>query len=260
VEEIFDSHAHYDDEAFGPDREELLASFPGKGVCAVVNVGCDLASSRTSIALSERYPFIWAAVGVHPEMAGETGGDGADGGWLAELSGLLSAKRVVAIGEIGLDYHYDTPDRDVQKRVFEAQLRLAAEYGLPVIIHSRDAAGDTMALLRRYRPKGVLHCFTGSVETAEEALAMGLYLGFTGVVSFKNARRAKEVAAMVPPDRLLLETDCPYMAPEPFRGRRSDSTMIPHTASAVASVRGVSPQEVLLLAKENARRLFDISV
>ncbi len=254
MEEIFDSHAHYDDKAFDPDREALLASFPGEGVCAAVNVGCDLASSRASIALAERYSFIWAAVGVHPENAGEAGGD-----WLGELSGLLSAKRAVALGEIGLDYHYDTPDRETQKRVFEAQLRLAAERGIPVIIHSRDAAEDTMSLLRRYRPKGVMHCFSGSVETAKEALSMGLHLGFTGVVSFKNARRAKEAAAIVPPDRLLLETDCPYMAPEPFRGRRSDSTMIPHTASAIAAVRGVSPQEVLLLATENARRLFDIS-
>lgn len=248
---IFDSHAHYDDAAYQEDRDPLLSSLPERGVCRVLNVGCDIETSFRSAALAEQYPFFYAAAGVHPEMAAEVSGD-----WLEGISALLDREKVVAIGEIGLDYHYDTPSREVQQEVFEAQLELAVRKRLPVIIHSRDAMEDTFALLREYRPEGVLHCFSGSAESAKEAVRLGLYLGFTGVLTFKNARRALEAVEAVPADRLLLETDCPYMAPEPFRGKRCTSDLIAYTAEAMARIKSVSPQEMIDQARRNANRLF----
>ncbi len=267
---IFDSHAHYDDKSFDSDREEVIAMLREKGVAGVINVGCDAESSSRSVAFARKYPFFWAAVGIHPELAGEVAGfpeccavpeeavSPSQPDWLSPIEALLCEDKVVAVGEIGLDYHYDTPGRDIQKTVFEEQLKLAAKYRLPVIIHSRDASEDTMTLLRKYRPKGVLHCYSGSAETAREILKLGMYIGFTGAVSFPNAKKAKEVAAMLPLDRLLLETDCPYMAPVPFRGKRTTSDMIEYTAAAVAEVRGISVGEVVDAARENAFRLFGI--
>lgn len=252
---IFDSHAHYDATEFDTDREDLLSGFPEKGVVGVLNVGCDMESSHKSLAFSQKYPYFWSAVGVHPEFAEEVGGD-----WIDNLELLLGSQKVVAIGEIGLDYHYDTPSREAQKSVFEQQLLLAKRAGLPVIIHSRDATQDTMELLHKHRPKGVLHCFSGSVETAKEALGLGLYIGFTGVVSFKNAKKAHEVAKMLPIDRLLLETDCPYMAPTPHRGERSTSDMIAYTAAAIGELRGIPAQAVIDAARENTCRLFGITL
>ncbi len=252
---IFDSHAHYYDERFGQEREELLLRMNREGVAGILNAGCDLETSRRCLELAKAHPFLWAAAGIHPEQAGDFS---LDTDWLSPIEALLQEERVVALGEIGLDYHYDTPPREVQKLVFEEQLKLAVRADCPVIIHSRDAAEDTMKLLRQYRPKGVLHCFSGSVETAREALELGLYLGFTGVVTFPSAKRAKAVAAMIPADRLLLETDCPYMAPIPFRGQRSTSDMIAYTAAAIGEARGVSAQEVINSARENTLRLFSI--
>lgn len=250
---IFDSHAHYDDPAFDPDREVLLASLAGAGVEAAMTIGADLETSQAAVKLAETHDFLWAAVGVHPHGAADLPPD-----WLDRLEELAAHPRVRAIGEIGYDYHYDGDWKEAQRAAFEAQLRLAARLGLPVVIHDREAHGDTMELLRQYRPAGVVHCYSGSAEMAKEILSLGMYIGFTGVVTFKNARRALEAAVVVPPDRLLVETDCPYMAPEPFRGRRCDSTLLPYTIEKLAEVKGVSPQELADLTNQNARRLFGI--
>ena len=231
---IFDSHAHYDDPAFDPDRDQLLAGLGEMGVSAVMTIGADLDTSRVAAELAERWPFLWVAVGVHPHGAAELPGD-----WLEQLTALAARPRVRAIGEIGFDYHYDADWKEAQREVFEAH-------------------GDTLALLRRYRPAGVVHCYSGSAEMAREVLSLGMYIGFTGVVTFKNARRALEAAAVVPLDRLLVETDCPYMAPEPFRGKRCHSGMLPYTIARLAEVKGVTPQALAETTAENARRLFGI--
>lgn len=250
---IFDTHAHYDDERFNEDREALLASLPQKGVCGVINCGTTISSSKTAIALAEQYDYIYAAAGVHPEDANR----GAD----ADVSLLLPLFRhpkVVAVGEIGLDYYWDKVPRETQLDVFAQQLELANELGLPVIIHDREAHEDTLRLLKQYKPQGVMHCFSGSAEFAKEILKLGLYIGLGGAATFKNARKAVEVAAMCPADRLLLETDCPYMAPVPFRGKRNDSSLIVHIAERLAEVRGEEPQALVDRCRENAKRLFQI--
>lgn len=251
---IFDSHAHYDDERFTEDGDALLAALPEHGVRAVLNVAASMESCRTSLALAKRYAHVYCSVGVHPESAAEL--QEADYGTLGELA---AQPKVVAIGEIGLDYHYDDASpREVQRDVFERQLRLACERSMPVIVHDRDAHEDTLALLRRYKPRGVLHCFSGSAEMAVEVARLGMYVGFTGVVTFKNARKAAEAARAVPRERLLIETDCPYMAPEPMRGQRCDSTMLVHTGTRLAELVGMEPQALFNLTCENACALFGI--
>lgn len=250
---IFDSHAHYDDERFDADREAVLGGLGAAGVTRVMNAASDLATSRAALALAERWPFVWCAAGVHPHEA-----EAAPADYLDQLRALAAHPRVRAIGEIGLDYHYDLSPRDIQRRVFEEQLILAKELDMPVIIHDREAHGETLELLEKYRPKGVVHCFSGSAEMARQVVALGMYVGFTGAVTFKNARKPLEAVAAVPADRLLLETDCPYMAPEPLRGRRCDSTMLPHTAAAMAAVRGITPGQLVELTAANACRLFGI--
>ncbi len=252
---IFDSHAHYDDEQFDKDREELLGkTLPKKGVCRVLNMGADLAGCRDTLALTQEYDYIYGAVGIHPECAKELPAD-----WLSQLRSLLKEEKIVAIGEIGLDYHWlEECPKDRQKEVFEAQLALSKELSLPVAVHDREAHGDTLELLKKYRPQGVVHCFSGSPEMAREVLGLGMYLGFGGVVTFKNALRSREVAKEIPLDRLLLETDAPYMAPEPFRGKRNDSSLIFHVAEKIGELRGISPEIVLTAARENAGRLFGI--
>lgn len=252
---IFDSHAHYDDPAFDPDREEFLAALPGLGVSAVVNCGADLASSQKSIELAAKYPYFYAAAGIHPEEENDLPED-----WLSRLAALLPQPKVTAVGEIGLDYHFkENPPHDVQKDIFMKQIELANTHGLPIIVHDREAHGDTMEILEKYRPKGVVHCFSGSVEMAKEVLKLGMYIGLGGAVTFKNARVPVEVAKMVPDDRLVLETDCPYMAPVPFRGKRNDSSLIAYSAERIAEIRGVDTQELIDLAKRNAETLFRIS-
>lgn len=251
---IFDSHAHYDDEAFDADRTELLQKLPELGICNVVNVGADLKSSKASAALAAEYPYIYAAVGIHPEGAADLPQD-----YLEQLKQMLKLPKVVAIGEIGLDYHFeDGAPREVQKRLFESQLVLAKEYDLPVIIHNREAHGDTMELLRKYKPKGVVHCFSGSVEMERELVSMGMYIGLGGAVTFKNARTPVEVAADIPLDRLLNETDCPYMSPVPFRGKRCDSSLIPYSAAKIAEIRCTTAEEILAAGKHNAAKLYQI--
>ncbi len=251
---IIDSHAHYDDSAFDEDREQLLSSMFDSSVELVIEMGCSMESSRNSVALSEKYPQIYAAVGVHPEDCNKV-----YDGYLEELEQLSKNKKVVAIGEIGLDYHYDGFDREKQIEVFEQQLILAQKLNLPVVIHSRDATKDCMDLLKKYKPKGVVHCFSGSAETAKEIISLGMYIGFTGVLTFKNARKAIEACEVIPTDRLLLETDCPYMAPVPFRGKRCDSTMIKFTAEKMAEIKGVTPDEMQEICNNNAKTLFAIA-
>jgi TatD DNase family protein len=250
---IFDSHAHYDDPAFDPDREELLAKLPEHGVALVLNAGTTVATSLTSLALAEKYHYIYAAVGLHPEEV-----ENILPGDLDRIERLARSKKCVAIGEIGLDYHYEGFDRQKQLEVFEAQLKLACKLDMPVVIHDRDAHGDTMHLVTAYRPRGVLHCFSGSAETAAQAVALGLYIGFTGSVTFKNNRKAPAVLGAIPRDRILLETDCPYMAPVPDRGRRCDSTMISYTAARIGEIIGLSADDVCELGYLNASRLYGI--
>ena len=252
---IFDSHAHYDSEAFNDDRKDLLNALPGQGVCGIINCGSDMASSLASLELADEFDYIYAACGVHPHEA-----ESCKQGYLPVLKKLCMAEKCVAVGEIGLDYHYDFSPRDVQKKVFEQQLVLAKELDLPVIIHDREAHEDTFELLKRYKPKGVVHCFSGSAEMAKEVVKLGMYIGLGGAVTFKNARKPLEVAAVVPSDRLLIETDCPYMTPVPHRGKRCDSSYIPLTAEVLASARNTTAEVILDLTRKNANTLFGLEL
>ncbi|MBR2832624.1 MAG: TatD family hydrolase [Oscillospiraceae bacterium] len=251
----FDTHAHYDDERFDEDRDAVLSSMAGGGVELVLNAACSLATSRSSIALAEKYPFVYASVGVHPHDAKEM-----NDGSCEYLKGLSAHPKVVAIGEIGLDYHYDLSPRDVQQRRFHEQLELAKEVALPVIIHEREACRDVLDIIRQHPGvRGVYHCYSGSWETAKEILAMGWNLSFTGVVTFKNARKSLEVVKNMPADRLMIETDSPYLAPEPVRGRRNTSLNLVYIAARIAEARGMAPEELAHLALDNGKRFFGIA-
>lgn len=258
IDNIFDSHAHYDDEQFDGDRDELLQSLPSKGVCAVINCASDLKSSATSAELSEKYPFFWCACGVHPHEAEKELKTTDINEIEKRIVNFTEKKKCVAIGEIGLDYHYDFSPRELQKEIFELQLKLSKELDLPVIVHDREAHEDTMTLLKKYRSKGVVHCFSGSVEMAREVLKLGMYIGLGGAVTFKNAKKPVAVAAATDIDRILLETDCPYMAPVPFRGTRCSSDMIAYSAQTIASVKNMDVQTLVDAATENTKRLFGI--
>ncbi len=253
--EIFDSHAHYDAGAFEEDRDTVIASLQKNGVVGVINCADCLASAERSRALCEQHPFFYMAAGVHPEQAGAVDVNTLE----TALLPFLQYNKTVAVGEIGLDYYWeDACPKDKQLAVFEKQLEIAKAHDLPVIVHDREAHADTLSLLRKYRPRGVVHCFSGSVETMREVMDLGMYIGLGGVVTFKNARVPVEVAAAVPLDRLLLETDAPYMAPVPFRGKRCDSTLIPYAAAKIAELRSLETEEVLRITAENTRRLFGI--
>ena len=268
---FFDTHAHYDDERFAAEfamdangrhyagTDDAISYVHDCGADYICNVGASLPSSHASLALADRYPFVYAAVGLHPSDAQRIP-VGMEEDALSELREMARHKKAVAIGEIGLDYHYDDTDRARQHWFFDRQLTLAEEAGLPVVIHDREAHGDMMDILRKYKPKGVVHCFSGSAELAQETVKLGMYIGLGGVVTFKNARHSVEVAKAIPLDRLLTETDAPYMAPVPFRGKRCDSSMIPYDAAKIAEVRGITAQEVLETACENACRLFGITL
>lgn len=256
MEYIFDSHAHYDDEAFDEDRFELIESLKEKGVCGVINCGCTPESTKTALALSEKFDFVYFASGIHPENIPSPEEDETV---FAKIKELAKHKKCVAIGEIGLDYHYeDGAPRERQIEWFEKQLILANELSLPVIVHDRDSHADILELLKKHRPKGVVHCFSGSLEMAQEVLKLGMYIGLGGAVTFKNAKKPVRVAEGIPLDRLLLETDCPYMAPVPFRGKRCDSSLIAFTAQKIAEIRGITTDEVLRAGKINACTLFGI--
>lgn len=250
---IFDTHAHYDDRKFDADRDAVLSALPEKGIYAVVNAACDMKSCKTGIALAEQHSFVYCSAGIHPHSADEFRPNDID--LLAEYA---KHNKVVAIGEIGLDYHYDFSPRDIQNQVFEAQLQLAHELDMPVIIHDREAHADTMSLLKKYRPHGILHCYSGSAEMAKELIKMGMYIAFGGAVTFKNARKTLEAAAAVPLERLLLETDCPYMTPEPFRGKRCDSSHIVYTAQTLAALKQLEPQALLDATCTNAKAVYGI--
>ena len=250
---IFDAHAHYDDSWFDEDRDELLASLPQKGVCGVVNNAVDLKTAAKAIEFAEKYDYFYAAVGYHPENI-----IGIPDDYLEKIAELTKHPKVVAIGETGLDYHWDTP-KDLQKRVFEEQIKLSLDLKMPLVVHDREAHGDTFDYLRKYKPNALVHCFSGSVELMREAVKLGCYVSLGGVVTFKNARHSIDVASDIPIDRLLLETDAPYMAPVPFRGKRNDSSKIIFAAEKIASLRGLGVQELLDITAENAKRFYNIN-
>ena len=253
---LFDTHAHMDDRAFDQDREELLEELPREGIGLLMNPGCNLASSRNAVALARQYDYVYAAVGAHPDSADEVNDE-----TLEEYRKLckLNPEKVKAIGEIGLDYHYEDIPRQLQKKAFIAQMELARELDLPVIVHERDAHEDGLAIVKVFpEVKGVFHCFSGSAELARQLTDLGWYIGFTGVLTFKNARRAIEAAQAIPLERIVIETDCPYMSPEPFRGRRNDPGKIYRMAEKLAEIRDISPEEARRVTMENGKRLYRI--
>ncbi|MDE6733219.1 MAG: TatD family hydrolase [Oscillospiraceae bacterium] len=251
---IFDTHAHYMRSDFGEELETLLADLPSKNIERVLAIGVELESSAEEIKLAERFDFIYAAAGIHPEHVLELPEN-----WESELRALLKRDKVVALGEIGLDYLYeDGAPKELQREVFIKQLEIARELDLPVVIHSRDAMGETLEILKEYKPRGVMHCFSGSAESALEVVRLGMYIGFTGVLTFKNSKKAWAACEAVPLDRLLLETDCPYMAPVPHRGERCDSSMLKFTAEKMAEIKGVSTEEIIKITRENGKRLFGV--
>ena len=251
---IFDTHAHYDDEAFNEDREELLGNLQSQGIGAVVNIGASIATSRNTIALTETYPFIYGAIGVHPNETAEL--DEAKLAWIKEQA---AREKIVAIGEIGLDYYWEEPDHETQKKWFHRQLNLARELKLPVIIHSRDAAKDTLDMMKAAKAGdigGVVDCFSYTREMAREYLNMGFFLGIGGVRTFNNARKLKEVVEYIPLESIVLETDCPYLAPVPNRGKRNSSLNLPYVVEAVSQLKGVDPETVVKVTWENGKRLY----
>ncbi|MBQ8349685.1 MAG: TatD family hydrolase [Ruminococcus sp.] len=251
---IFDSHSHYADHAFDSDRFEVLEKLPENGIKYIMLAASGLDDTAENSELSSKYGYIYSSAGIHPENA-----DNVPNGYLDIIrEAVRSNPKIKAIGEIGLDYHYEGYDREKQIKLFKAQLELADELELPVIIHSRDATEDTMNILREYKPDGVVHCFSGSAETAAEVIKLGLYIGFTGVLTFKNAKKALKALEKVPMDKLLLETDCPYMAPVPFRGKRCDSSMIRYTAEKAAEIKGIPVQELLDITCRNAMEFYNI--
>lgn len=250
----FDTHAHYDSGSFNKDRDELLSSMPSLGVDYIIDPGCDGASSAAAVSIAEKFPFVYAAVGWQPEEW-----ESWDGGSLDLVRKLASHEKVVAIGEIGLDYYWDKEHKEIQKEMFSCQLALARELRLPVIVHDREAHADSLEMIKLYpEVRGVFHCFSGSVEMARELVALGWYLGFDGPITYKNARKSREVLEQCPTDRILIETDSPYLTPEPFRGKRNDSGKLKYIAEKIAEVKGMSLLEAAEITSGNAKRLFNI--
>lgn len=253
---IIDTHAHYDDEAFDEDRDSLLSSFPSRGIEMVVNIGASIQTTKNTLEMMKQYPFVYGTAGVHPSETGELEEPLME--WLREVA---TQPKMVAIGEIGLDYYWDEPGREVQKRWFIRQLGLAREMGLPVVIHSREAAKDTLDIMKEQKAGdmgGVIHCFSYGVEQAREYLDMGFYLGIGGVITFKNAKKLKEVVEYMPMERMVLETDCPYLSPEPFRGKRNSSLNLTCVVRAVSEIKGISQEEVQSITRDNARAMYRI--
>lgn len=252
---IFDSHSHYDDEAFDADRDELLKSLREKGVGKIISCASSWDSLKKVTDICHNYSFAFPALGIHPENAMDLTPERRP-----VLEALIEKEQPAAIGEIGLDYHYDEPPRDFQKDIFVYHLELAKKLNLPIIVHSRDAAEDTYELIKAHNPdkKGVIHCFSSSYEMAVKYVEMGYYIGIGGVVTFKNAAKLKDIAARIPLSSILLETDCPYMAPVPFRGTRNDSSLIKYVAEEIASLRDITPEEVIETTYNNTCRLFNV--
>ena len=249
---LFDTHAHMNDPAFDQDREQVLLSLKDKGVELMMNVGCCLDSSKDCIAMAEQYPFVYASVGSHPDSADEVNED-----VIAQYREMAQHEKVRAIGEIGLDYYYETIPRETQIKAFRMQMELARELKMPVIVHERNAHDDGMRVVKDFKDvTGVFHCYSGSAEMARQLVNMGWYIGFTGVLTFKNARKAVETAESIPLDRIVLETDCPFMAPEPFRGKRNDPGYLYRMAERLAEIRGISVEEVHAVTTANAKRLY----
>lgn len=250
---IFDTHSHYDDEKFSPDREMLISTLQSQGVSNVVSCGCDIETTRFNFDLAQTYDFMYFAAGFHPECL-----EGASLKDLELIKKFAQNKKCVAIGEIGLDYHWMSSTKEVQKEFFTAQIELAADLDLPVIVHDREAHGDTLDILKATKPKGVVHCFSGSKEMAREIIRLGMYIGLNGVVTFNNARKSLEVVKDIPLDRLVLETDCPYLAPVPHRGKRNDSSLIPFIAEKIAALLEMDTQELLNITNKNAKKLYNL--
>lgn len=253
---IFDTHAHYDDEAFDEDRESIIEELKTSNVGKIVNVGANLSSSLRSVDLANKYGFFYAAVGVHPDDAAEIDDEG-----LNRLREMAANEKVVAVGEIGLDYYWNKENADIQKKAFLAQIELAKELSLPIIVHSREAAKDTMDILASSdaaKTGGVVHCFSYSPEIALEAVKMGFYIGVGGVVTFKNAKKLKESVELIPMERILLETDCPYLAPDPFRGKRNSSLYLDYVVKEIASIKGIDEEKVIEITYKNALEMYGI--
>ena len=251
---IFDSHAHYDDSRFTDIKDELLNQLPKSGVGGVITCGCDVNSSKSACEIAENYDYIYFSAGIHPEFANNFE-DSLDTS-LLEIGSLAKHKKCLAIGEIGLDYYWEKENKEFQKKIFEEQLKLANSMGLPVIIHDREAHSDTLKIISKYKPKGVLHSFSGSPEMANEVFKLGMYIGIGGVVTFKNSKKLPEIVKEMPLDSFLLETDAPYLTPEPYRSKTNNSAMIYFTAKKIAEIRDISLESVLKLSFENAERLF----
>lgn len=255
---IFDTHAHYDDEAFDGDRDQVLMGLKEAGVGTVLNVGASMESSERTLALTEQYPFVYGSAGVHPSETAEL-----DEEKFRRLCEILKNPKMLAVGEIGLDYYWEEPEHEIQKKWFLRQLELARQMKLPVIIHSRDAAKDTLDMMKEARAGeigGVIHCFSYGTEMAREYLNLGFFLGIGGVLTFKNAKKLKEVAACAPIEQIVLETDCPYMAPTPHRGTRNTSANLPYVVNALAEIKGLTPEQVIEITEKNARRLYRMDV
>lgn len=250
---IFDTHSHYDDRQFDKDRTLLLSNMKNGGVCRIVSCGCDLETTEFNKKLAEEYDYFYFAAGFHPECL-----ENADIADIDKIRKYTAHKKCVAIGEIGLDYHWMSSSKEKQKNFFISQIELAKELDMPVIVHDREAHGDTLDILKATKPKGVLHCFSGSKEMAREIIKLGMYIGLNGVVTFKNARKSLEVVHEIPIERLVLETDCPYLAPEPKRGKRNDSSLIPFIAERIADELGMDAQELLNITAENAEKLYNL--
>ena len=248
---IFDTHSHYEDERFNDIRNELFSEMKQNGVCGIVTCGCDEFSSKAALKMAEENDFVYAAVGIHP-------GSIDLGTTPEQIAELAKHKKCVAIGEIGLDYYWKNDNKPEQIEIFEKQILIAKEFDLPIIVHDRDAHGDTLEILKKFKPKGVVHCYSGSVEMAEEIIKLGMYIGVGGVITFKNAKKLPDVVQIIPDELLLVETDCPYLAPEPYRGKLCHSGMIKYTAQKIAEIRGSTLQDVLELTAKNAKVLFNI--
>ncbi len=250
---IFDCHAHYYDEAFNSDREELLESLPSEGVYKIINSGSDILTSKKCIDISKKYSYCLATIGVHPENA-----DNFNYDFIGELENLLINNKVIGIGEIGLDYYYSSGNSNLQKDVFIKQIKLSKKYDIPIVVHDRDAHDDTLEIIKYYKPKGIIHCFSGTLEMARKIIDLGMYIGIGGIVTFKNAKNLVKIVENIPLECILLETDAPYLSPVPYRGKRCKSSYIKYVADKIADIKNISPGEVLNITKQNALRLFNL--